>query len=158
MADTFFDRVREISPESNDLSPKALNDVIILASIIEREYRVEEEAPIMAGVFYNRIKINMSLESCATVEYIITEIQGKKHPTVLYYEDIEIKDPYNTYVNPGLPPGPISFPGKAALNAVFHPAQTDYLFFRLIDEKAGKHYFSKTLDAHIKAGALFVKG
>ena len=158
MADTFFDRVREIAPESTELGPKELNDAVILASIVEREYRVEEEAAIMAGVFYNRIKINMSLESCATVEYIITEIQGKPHPSVLLYADIEIKDPYNTYVNRGLPPGPISFPGRAALNAVFRPAETDYLFFRLVDEKAGRHYFSKTLDAHIKAGALFVKG
>jgi UPF0755 protein len=61
-------------------------------------------------------------------------------------------------VNPGLPPGPISFPGSTALNAAFHPARTDYLFFRLVNESAGRHYFSKTLDAHIKAGALFVKG
>jgi len=158
MADTFFDRVGEIAPESKELSPVELNNAVILASIVEREYRVEEEAPIMAGVFYNRIKINMSLESCATVEYIITEIQGKKHPHVLYYEDIAIKDPYNTYINPGLPPGPISFPGRTALNAAFHPAQTDYLFFRLVEEKTGRHYFSKTLDAHIKAAALFVKG
>ena len=158
MADTFFDRVWEIAPESKALSPKELNDAVILASIVEREYRVEEEAPIMAGVFYNRMKINMSLESCATVQYVITEIQGKKHPAVLYFADIEIKDPYNTYVNPGLPPGPISLPGRAALNAVFHPAETDYFFFRLVDERAGRHYFSKTLDAHIRAGALFVKG
>ena len=158
MADTFFNRVLEIAPESKSLSQRELNDAIILASIIEREYRVEEEASIMAGVFYNRIKINMPLESCATVEYIITEIQGKKHPHVLYYADIEIKDPYNTYINPGYPPGPISFPGRIALNAAFHPAETDYLFFRLVDETTGRHYFSKTFDAHIKAGALFVKG
>ena len=158
MADTFFDRVGEIAPESKELSPGELNDIVILASIIEREYRVDEEAPVMAGVFYNRIKINMKLESCATVQYIITEIQGKAHPYVLYYEDIEIKDPYNTYINPGLPPGPICLPGRTAINAAFHPEATDYLFFRLVDERAGRHYFSKTLDAHIKAGALFVKG
>jgi UPF0755 protein len=158
MADTFFNRIGEIAPESGRLTPRELNDIVILASIVEREYRVEDEAPIMAGVFYNRIKINMSLESCATVQYVITEIQGKPHPYVLYYEDIAIKNPYNTYINPGLPPGPISFPGKTALNAAFHPAQTDYLFFRLVNEAAGRHYFSRTLDAHIKAGALFVKG
>ena len=158
MADTFFTRIHEIAPESEQLSPQELNNMVILASIVEREYRVAEEAPIMAGVFYNRMRINMSLESCATVEYIITEIQGKPHPRVLYYADIEIKNPYNTYVNAGLPPGPISFPGKVALSAVFYPAKTEYLFFRLVDEAAGKHYFSKTLDAHIKAGALFVKG
>ena len=157
MADTFFERIREIAPESEALSPQELNDIVILASIVEREYRVEDEAPIMAGVFYNRMKINMSLESCATVQYVITEIQGKPHPYVLYYEDIAIKDPYNTYINAGLPPGPISFPGKTALDAAFHPDKTDYLFFRLVNEAAGRHYFSKTLDAHIKAGALFVK-
>jgi UPF0755 protein len=158
MADTFFDRVREIAPESANLSPRELNDIIILASIVEREYRVADEAAIMAGVFYNRMRISMSLQSCATVEYIITEIQGKPHPLVLYNVDIEIKDPYNTYIIEGLPPGPISLPGRTALNAAFHPADTDYLYFRLVDEAAGRHYFSKTLDDHIKAGALFVKG
>jgi len=157
MADTFFARIREIAPESESLSPKELNDIIILASIVEREYRVSDEAPIMAGVFHNRIKIDMALESCATVQYIITEIQGKPHPYVLYFEDIAIKHPYNTYINSGLPPGPISFPGRVALDAAFHPAETDYLFFRLVNEAAGRHYFSKTLDAHIRAGALFVK-
>jgi UPF0755 protein len=111
----------------------------------------------MAGVFYNRIKRNIFLESCATVQYIITEIQGKPHPRVLYYADIAINDPYNTYVNSGLPPGPISFPGKTALNAAFHPAETEYLFFRLVNEAAGRHHFSATFDAHIRAGALFVK-
>jgi UPF0755 protein len=158
LADTFFDRLKEIAPESASMSPKELNDKIILASIVEREYRVDDEAPIMAGVFVNRMKIQMSLESCATVEYIITEIEGKPHPRVLYYTDIEIRHPYNTYVNPGLPPGPISFPGRTALDAAFHPADTDYLYFRLVDEAAGRHYFSKTFDDHIKAGALFVKG
>jgi UPF0755 protein len=158
MADTFFARVGEIAPESKDLSPRELNNIIILASIVEREYRVPDEAPIMAGVFQNRIRIDMSLQSCATVEYIITEIQGKPHPRVLYNADIEIKNPYNTYIIPGLPPGPISLPGRTALNAAFHPADTEYLYFRLVDEAAGRHYFSKTLDDHIKAGALFVKG
>jgi len=158
MADTFFEKLRELTPESASFTPRELNDIVILASIVEREYRVDDEAPIMAGVFRNRMKIGMALESCATVEYIITEIQGKPHPHILYFEDIAIKHPYNTYVNPGLPPGPISFPGRTALDAALHPAQTDYLFFRLVNESAGRHYFSKTLDAHIKAGALFVKG
>jgi UPF0755 protein len=158
MADMFFEKLRELAPESASLMPDELNEIVILASIVEREYRVDDEAPIMAGVFRNRMKINMALESCATVEYIITEIQGKPHPHVLYFEDIAIQHPYNTYVNSGLPPGPISFPGRTALDASLHPARTDYLFFRLVDESAGRHYFSKTLDAHIKAGALFVKG
>ncbi|MDR2071994.1 MAG: endolytic transglycosylase MltG [Spirochaetaceae bacterium] len=158
MADTFFARIREIAPESKNLNPRELNAVVILASIVEREYRVPDEAPIMAGVFYNRMRINMALQSCATVEYIITEIQGKPHPRVLYNADIEIEHPYNTYVISGLPPGPISLSGRTALAAAFHPADTEYLYFRLVDESAGRHYFSKTLDDHIKAGSLFVKG
>jgi UPF0755 protein len=158
MADTFFDRLAEIDGRSLTMSPEELNRIIILASIVEREYRVPDEAAVMAGVFYNRMRIRMGLESCATVEYIITEIQGKPHPHRLFNADIEIRHPYNTYVYPGLPPGPISLPGATALNAAFHPADTDYLFFRLVDEAAGRHYFSKTLDAHIRAGALFVKG
>jgi UPF0755 protein len=100
----------------------------------------------------------MALQSCATVEYVITEIQGKPHPEVLYTRDTEIRDPYNTYRFSGLPPGPISEPGAAALKAAFDPAQTDYLYFRLVDADAGKHYFSKTLDDHIRAGVLYLKG
>jgi UPF0755 protein len=158
MADTFFEKVREIAPESSALGPRELNDIVIIASIVEREYRVKDEAAVMAGVFYNRIKIGMALQSCATVEYIITDIQGKPHPRVLYNRDIEINHPYNTYLIPGLPPGPISLPGATALNAAFHPEDTGYLYFRLIDEAAGRHYFSRTFDDHIRAGGLFVKG
>jgi UPF0755 protein len=158
MADTFFDRVYEIEPKAADLTADELNKIIIIASIVEREYRVPDEAALMAGVFYNRIRINMSLQSCATVEYIITDILGKPHPQVLYNSDIEIQNPYNTYVIPGLPPGPISLPGRTALNAAFHPAESNYLYFRLIDEAAGRHYFSRSLDDHIRAGRLFVKG
>lgn len=158
MADTFFAKTREIEPRSAQMSPQELERIVIIASIVEREYRVREEAPVMAGVFYNRIGIGMALQSCATVEYIITDIQGKPHPKKLFFEDIEIKHPYNTYVVAGLPPGPISLPGKTALDAAFHPSGTDYLYFRLVNEAAGKHYFSRTNDEHIRAGELFVKG
>jgi UPF0755 protein len=92
------------------------------------------------------------------VEYIITEIQGKPHPEVIYTRDTEIRDPYNTYIRPGLPPGPISWPGETALRAAFYPEASDYLYFRLVDDYAGRHYFSRTLDDHIKAGRLYVKG
>ncbi|MDR2630788.1 MAG: endolytic transglycosylase MltG [Spirochaetaceae bacterium] len=158
MADTFFKRLAEIRKDAPDLNPEELHKRVILASIVEREYRLNEEAPIMAGVFYNRLNIGMALQSCATVEYVITEIQGKPHPEVLYTRDTEIMDPYNTYMRVGLPPGPISAPGAVALNAVFQPLSSDYLYFRLIDPAEGRHYFSKTLDAHIKAGTLYVKG
>jgi len=158
MADNFFDKIKQISPSYSDMSPKELNEKVILASIVEREYRVASEAPLMAGVFYNRLNIGMALQSCATVEYIITEIQDKPHPTVLYNRDIEIRSPYNTYLVPGLPPGPISAPGAVALNAAFFPEKTGFFYFRLEDPKSGRHYFSATLDEHIKAGQLVPKG
>ena len=158
LADTFFLRLGSVDDKVLDLSPEELNRRVIIASIVEREYRVNEEAPLMAGVFYNRLTIGMALQSCATVEYVITEIQGKPHPELLYTRDTEIQDPYNTYIRPGLPPGPISAPGIVALSAAFHPAASDYLYFRLTDAAAGRHYFSKTLDDHIRAGQLYVKG
>jgi UPF0755 protein len=157
MTDNFFAHLTEIFPDAVNLSPRELNDRVILASIVEREYRVNEEAALMAGVFYNRLRIGMALQSCATVEYVITEIQGRPPPEVLYRRDTEIQDPYNTYVRPGLPPGPISAPGAVALGAVFNPTLSDYLFFRLVDPDAGRHYFSRTLDDHIRAETLYLK-
>ena len=158
MADNFFKRLEIINPLIHTMSPQEINNIVILASIIEREYRVADEAPVMAGVFNNRIRTNMPLQSCATVEYIITEIQGKPHPKVLYYVDLEIVNPYNTYMYRGLPPGPISAPGTVALNAAINPQTTEYLFFRLIDTASGRHYFSRTYDDHIRAGELVLKG
>jgi UPF0755 protein len=161
MADNFFLRLAVLSGTGGppaELPAAELYKGVILASIVEREYRVDDEAPLMAGVFYNRLGIGMALQSCATVEYVITEIQGKPHPETLYTRDTEIRDPYNTYTRPGLPPGPICSPGTTALNAVFNPASSDFLYFRLIDPAAGRHYFSRTLDDHIRAGVFYLKG
>jgi UPF0755 protein len=157
MADTFFRRLESLT-DISALSPDDLYRKVTLASIVEREYRVDDEAKVMSGVFYNRLNIGMPLQSCATVEYVITEILGKPHPEVIYNKDTEIKNPYNTYVMPGLPPGPISAPGAVALSAAFNPESSDYLYFRLVDTSTGKHYFSKTFDDHIRAGLLYVKG
>lgn len=128
---------------------------LILASIVEREYRVDEEAPVIASVFINRMETGMGLESCATIEYIITEIQGKPHPDIITYKDLKIDSPYNTYKWSSLPPGPISNPGKVALSAVLNPAQTDFYYFTLTDSERGAHTFSRTLKAHARATAEF---
>jgi len=157
MLDTFFEKLVNIEPNILNMSQTELNRYIIIASIVEREYRQKDEAALMAGVFFNRLNIGMALQSCATVEYVITEIQGRPHPEVLYNRDLEIRNPYNTYYVPGLPPGPISSPGVTALNAAFNPQRSDYLYFRLIDPSSGKHYFSRTLDDHIRAGLLYLK-
>ncbi|MDR2516546.1 MAG: endolytic transglycosylase MltG [Spirochaetaceae bacterium] len=158
MADNFWRRLENVFPGYYALSPEELNKKVILASIVEREYRVDDEAPLMAGVFYNRLSIGMALQSCATVEYVITEIQGKPHPRVLYDRDTAIPDPYNTYARAGLPPGPISAPGHIALEAAFYPVESDYLYFRLVNGAEGRHYFSRNFDEHIRAAGLYVKG
>jgi UPF0755 protein len=158
MVNTFFSKIGEIDEKTRSMPPEELNRIVTLASIIEREYRLAEEAPLMAGVFFNRLNIGMALQSCATVEYVITEIQGKPHPETLLTRDTEIRDPYNTYIYPGLPPGPIASPGAVSLKAVLSPTKNNYFYFRLVDPDSGRHYFSVTLDDHIKAGKLYLKG
>ena len=147
MAANFFEKLENIAPGSAQDKMRLRNDVI-LASIVEREYGVPQEAGLMASVFQNRIAIGMALQSCATVVYIITEKQGKPHPRVVYYSDLAIKDPYNTYIHRGLPPGPISNPGETALRAVFNSPKSDYLYFRLIDSSSRQHRFSRTFEEH----------
>lgn len=157
MVETFKKRLAERVPESTSLSPQMLHERVVLASIVEREYRVPEEAPMMASVFLNRLRIGMALQSCATVVYVITEELGKPHPTRLFDRDLKIESPFNSYMYPGLPPEPICNPGLTALSAVLRPEKTGYLYFRLVDEESGKHYFSASLDEHIRAASLAVK-
>ena len=153
MVTNFFEKVAALSEEPSD--GEELHKKVILASIVEREYRSPPEAPLIAGVFENRLNANMRLQSCATVEYVITEIEGKPHPERLAAADLEIQNEYNTYRNAGLPPGPISNPGATALAAAFSPANTQYYYFRLTDADAGTHVFTASLDEHIKAGREF---
>ena len=156
MAENFFRRIALIAPESLNISPAELNERVIMASIVEREFRLREEAALMAGVFFNRLRIGMALQSCATVVYVLTEELGRPHPERLFFRDLEVQSPFNTYLHRGLPPAPIASPGETALRAAFNPTQTNYLFFRLIDPSDGRHFFSRTLDEHNRAGALFV--
>ena len=154
MIDAFFDKVSQI-PYFDGKSPSQFYEDLVLASIVEREYRIASEAPLIASVFKNRIEAGAGLYSCATIEYIITEIQGKPHPDVISYDDLKIDSPYNTYKWAALPPTPISNPGLVALRAAAEPAKTDYFYFTLTDSSAGKHTFSKSFNAHVKAGTKF---
>jgi UPF0755 protein len=157
MATTFFEMLDTIEPDWKALPRRKLHDTIVVASILEREYRVDEEAPLIASVFYNRLKLNIGLESCATLEYIITEIQQKAHPEYITIEDTKLDSPYNTYKWAGLPPGPISNPGSIALQAAFHPARTNYLYFVLRNQQEGRHFFSNDLSEHNQAKYLYLK-
>ena len=157
MLDTFYARLESCCPEWKKLTPEEVYSKVILASIVEREYRLPKEAPLIASVFYNRLEHNIALSSCATVEYIITEIKGKKHPEYITYDDLKIKSPYNTYLNRGLPPAPICNPGAVSLEAAFNPPETDYLYFLLKDPETGEHYFSKRFSEHNNARVLYLK-
>ncbi|MCR5125912.1 MAG: endolytic transglycosylase MltG [Treponema sp.] len=153
MIENFFENLQSIEGQENATSIDYTK--LILASIVEREYRVDEEAPLIASVFLNRMDVGMGLESCATIEYIITEIQGKPHPEVITYKDLKIDSPYNTYKWSALPPGPISNPGKVAISAVLNPAESNFYYFTLTDSERGSHTFSRTLKAHARATAEF---
>ncbi|MBN2050051.1 MAG: endolytic transglycosylase MltG [Spirochaetales bacterium] len=154
---TFQAVLEEVSPDWQSLDAETLYHRVILASIVEREYRDPEEAALMASVFYNRLDLGMTLGSCATVVYALTEEMGRSHPSRLTYADLEVESAYNTYRNPGLPPGPIANPGYIALQAAFNPVESDYLYFVLQDPEAGRHYFSKNLGEHNQAYTLYIK-
>ncbi len=156
LVDTFFLRIADI-PQLKDAEPEELHRLVVLASIVEREYQDADEAPVIASVFQNRLDNKIGLYSCATIEYILTEIQGKPHPDRITYEDLKIDNPYNTYKWSCLPPGAISNPGLIALKAAVQPAETDYFYFVLTDAANGRHTFSKTFSQHIKAENLVTK-
>ncbi|MGN0740092.1 MAG: endolytic transglycosylase MltG [Treponema sp.] len=157
MIDNLLSRLKNSAETSKaqSLSDDDFYKIMILASIIEREYRSESEAPLISSVFRNRLDINMALQSCATVEYIITEIFNKPHPKIITYDDLEIQNPYNTYKYPGLPPSPISNPGFTAISAALNPQESSYLYFTLTDSENGTHTFSNDLNSHVKATNQF---
>lgn len=124
---------------------KSRKDVLILASIIEKETSNDEERSKIAAVFINRLKKNMKLQACPTVAYALTE--GKYRLTrPLTKTDLKVSSPYNTYQKLGLPPGAISCPGKKSLEAAVNPALIDSLYF--VVNGNGGHHFSKTFDQH----------
>lgn len=133
-------------PETTGLSAEALNQVMVLASLVEKEAKDKSEARRIAGLFHNRLNLNMRLESRATVLYILGE--DKKEMTLA---DVRQPSPYNTYLNAGLPPGPIATPSIEALRAALHPEEHGYFYMTDRDDGAGAHVFSITYEDHLKA-------
>jgi UPF0755 protein len=142
MLDQFFARLREV-PEASGVTGKRLYEAVTLASIVEREARDRKELARVAGVFKNRLERAMRLESCATVQYLLGTPKAR-----LTLADVRRESPYNTYLNPGLPPGPIANPGLPALRAAFAPEQHDLLFFFAREDGSHQHVFSRTYAAH----------
>jgi UPF0755 protein len=126
---------------------KSIFDVVIMASIIEKEVRIESDKKMVSSILWKRISINMPLQVDATVNYIT----GKSDPSVLI-KDTKIDSPYNTYKYRGLPMGPISNPGIGSILAAMNPVKTDYLFYL----SNGATYYSKTLDEHNEAKAKYL--
>jgi len=136
--------------EMVDQSDMKMEEIITLASIVEKETGHAEERPIIASVFLNRLKKKMRLESDPTVIYGLKNFNGN-----LTKKDLTQGTPYNTYVIHGLPPGPIANPGLEAIKAVLYPSKTDYLYF--VSKNDGSHYFSKTLSEHNRAVRIYQK-
>lgn len=144
--DEYYDRAKELG--------LTVDEVITIASIIEREVRVDSERKTVSGVIYNRLKTDMKLEMCSTVMFALDKPKDFKKDRLLY-EDLEIDSPYNTYMYSGLPIGPIANPGEASIIAALYPEEHDYLFFVLKNEETGEHEFNKTLDEHNAAKAKY---
>lgn len=121
----------------------SLHEILTIASLVEREARVDHERAVIAGVIYNRLEIDQRLQIDATIQYILGETKE-----FLLYDDLEIPSPYNTYQNDGLPPGPIAAPGKASIEAALYPENTDYYYYNYKYDDSGEHYFSHTFQEH----------
>ena len=120
------------------------NDLVTMASIVEREARLPEERPVIAAVYYNRLKKGMLLQADPTVQYALGHHVGR-----VLYKDLAVASPYNTYVHKGLPPGPVASPGVASLAAAANPASVPYLYF--VASPDGHHEFRMTLQEHTSA-------
>jgi len=119
-------------------------EILTLASIVEGEALVDSERVMIAGVFFNRLKRGMKLEADPTIQYLLSD-----GPRRVFYRDLLIDSPYNTYLYPGLPPTPISNPGKKSILATLNPGNHEFLYF--VSDGAGGHIFSKTYEDHQKA-------
>lgn len=141
-----FDKKMQESGVAKTVQEKNLNmrDVVNMAAMVEMEAVFPEEQPSIAGVFLKRVAIGMPIQSDTTIQYILGA-----QKEIITFADTEIQNPYNTYQNMGLPPGPIASPGLKAIQAVLAPEDNEYLYF--VAEKDGHHRFTKTYEEHLQA-------
>jgi UPF0755 protein len=129
--------------------------LVTFASIVEGEARADDERETIAGVYHNRLRIGMALQADPTVQYAITLATGKRKPR-LYEKDYQFPSPYNTYLHPGLPPGPVNSPSQRSIQASLYPAQVPYLYF--VAGPDGRHVFAKTYGEHLRNIARLRRG
>lgn len=132
----------EFSKRADELG-LSVNEVVTIASLIEREARVEKERPIISGVIHNRLKKGILLQIDATVQYLLPEQKAR-----LLYKDLEVDSPYNTYKYSGLPPTAIAAPGLSCIEAALYPKEHEYYYYRTKASGNGEHWFTKTFEEH----------
>jgi UPF0755 protein len=150
MVDRFRKAYADVTVGGQEQGGLSSNEIVTLASIIEKEAVSAEEKPLISSVFYNRLRLGMPLQSDPTAVYGVRAFSGK-----VTKADICRRSPYNTYLVGGLPPGPIGNPGADALRAALHPAHSNYLYF--VARQDGTHYFSHTLKEHNRAVAYYLR-
>jgi len=128
------------------LEPTDVQRTVIMASIVEKETSVPEERPMVASVYYNRLAKNIALDADPSIIY--AELLSGTYQGALHHADMQFSSPYNTYRHAGLPPGPIGNPGRSALEAAMHPAQSDFYYF--VADAQGHHRFARTIEEHNK--------
>ncbi|MCL5438363.1 MAG: endolytic transglycosylase MltG [Patescibacteria group bacterium] len=142
----FETKYESITPQNKIKLSK--NKIITIASLIEREAKYPEDRPLIASVIMNRLELGMPLQIDATIQYILGYQLDEKSwwKKSLTIEDLKLDSPYNTYINVGLPPGPISNPGLDSIKAVINPASTDYFYY--LSDKSGHNHYAKTISEH----------
>jgi UPF0755 protein len=141
---------------NGSISPARNFDVertVIMASIVEKETAVADERPLVASVYYNRLAKNIALDADPSIIY--AELLAGTYSGALHHADMQFDSPYNTYRHAGLPPGPIGNPGRSALEAAMHPAQSEYFYF--VADAQGHHRFARTIEEHNQNVAAYRK-
>ena len=149
MISTMDEVMQEFYPEIIE-SKKTVHDILTLASLVEREGSKLEDRKLIAGVFYNRLEINMPLQTDVAVLYALEE-----HKEYVTYGDVEVESPYNLYKHPGFGPGPVNSPSADAISATVEPTKSDYLYF-LADLETEKVYYSESYEQHLEYQAEYV--
>ena len=144
----FMDRWKPEWDRRLDTLGMTRRQLLALASIVEGEARVDEERETIAGVYHNRLRIGMALQADPTVQYAIMLRTGERKPR-LFQKDYQTPSPYNTYLNPGLPPGPVNSPSIRSIEAALYPADVPYFFF--VAGNDGRHVFTRTYPEHLQA-------
>lgn len=148
MLDNFNVKTAKLQEKKNLGDKLQFDDLVIIASLVEREAKLDEDRPLVASVILNRLNLGMKLDIDATIQYALGYQQREKSwwKKDLTIDDLEIKSAYNTYKNSGLPPAPISNPGLASLKSVIDAPETNYLYY--ISDKSGKLHLAKTIEEH----------